>query len=95
MKVKTDIPGEEYDICSVFVEASRDKEKDVYFYVVGEIHGTYGCVHKRVIRTFLGRNMDAAFDLLEELRAGLEAEAAGRLAALKAKLAAVSRKEQP
>lgn len=74
MKVK-DCRGIERDIYTVTVEADRDGQKEAYFYVMGKSRGIYGDIHMCCIKAFRGvEEMDAALDLLQELRAGLAAE---------------------
>lgn len=82
MKVK-DCAGKEIDIYDACVEVDRDGQKKVYFYVMGRIRGDYCRVRTCCIKAFRGvEGMDAALDLLQELRAGLseEWEAASRKA---------------
>ena len=74
MKVK-DCAGEEIDIYDACVEVDRDGRKEVYFYVMGRIRGDYYRVRTCCIKAFRGvEGMDAALDLLQELRAGLREE---------------------
>lgn len=74
MKIK-DYSGVEHDIFSVCVEADRDGRRNTYFYVMGRKYGDYGSVKTCCIHVFRGvEGMDAAMDLLQELRAGLRKE---------------------
>lgn len=74
MKVKN-YEGREFDIYSAGVEVERTSFMKVYFYVMGRIRGDYGSVETCCINVFCGvEEMDAALDLLQELRAGLMKE---------------------
>lgn len=71
MKVK-DYEGRKFDVYSVRLEADRDGRRRVFFYMMGSIRGDYGSVKTCCINVFRGvEEMDAALDLLQELRAGL------------------------